>query len=113
MNKHTRRRHNETTTDRIRALAALRASQGRPLQYEELPAICEGTRTPCSTDLAYIADEAGVRIETLLGIRGLARLRRAISLRLGRIYWGLWRGIRPSPFQAKLRMLARAAFRRE
>ncbi|MFJ9378872.1 hypothetical protein [Streptomyces sp. NPDC101455] len=112
MNKHTRRRSNETITDRIRALAALRASQESPLRYEELPAICEGTRTPSSTDLAYIADEAGVRIESLLGIRGLARLRRTVRLRLGRIYWGLWRGIRPSPFQAKLRMLARAAYRR-
>lgn len=111
MNTHLKKRRAETTVDRIRALAEERAAQGRPLQYEELPAICDGSRIPCTTDLAYIADEAGVRIETLLGIRGLARARASVRRRIGRTYWGLWRGIRPSPFQARLRTLARAVVR--
>ncbi|MFE3632332.1 hypothetical protein [Streptomyces goshikiensis] len=112
MNTHLKKGRAETTVDRIRALAAERAAQGRPLQYEDLPAICDGSRIPCITDLSYIADEAGVRIETLLGIRGLARARASVRRRIGRTYWGLWRGIRPSPFQAKVRAITRAVVRR-
>lgn len=80
-------------TDRIRALAAERAAQGRPLQYGELPALSDGTLTPSTTDLACIADEAGVTMEFLLGIHGPARVVRAVKMRMGRLYWGWWRGI--------------------
>jgi hypothetical protein len=86
-------RHEETITDRIRALAVERAAQGRPLQYEDLPALCDGTLMPSTTDLACIADEAGVTMEFLLGIHGPARVMRAVKMRLGRLYWGWWRGV--------------------
>lgn len=101
----------ETIADRIRTLAVERAAQGRPLQYEELEAICNGTLAPSTTDLACIADEAGVTMEFLLGIHGLTRVRRALRIRMGRLYWGLWRGIRPSPLQARLRNMVRASNR--
>ncbi|MGW0670698.1 hypothetical protein [Streptomyces sp. NPDC002746] len=101
-----------TTADRIRELADERAAQGRPLIYEKLPAICAGSRVPSSTDLACIAEEAGVRIETLLGIRWPAQAWASVKRRIGRTYWGLWRGIHPSPFQATLRAWAREVFHR-
>ncbi|MER5984294.1 hypothetical protein [Streptomyces sp. NPDC001787] len=86
-------RSEEAILDRIRALVIERASQGRPLQYEELPALHDGTLTPSTTDLACIAEEAGVTMEFLLGIHGPARLARTVRMRVGRLYWGWWRGI--------------------
>ncbi|MCX4826628.1 transporter [Streptomyces sp. NBC_01142] len=56
-------------SDRIRTLAARLQAQGQPLQYEELPRLLAGDLEPSTTDLACIADEAGVTIELLLGTR--------------------------------------------
>ncbi|TLQ39209.1 transporter [Streptomyces marianii] len=56
-------------TERIRALAVRLESQGRPLRYEELPRLLDGTVEPSVVDLACIADEAGVTVELLLGTR--------------------------------------------
>ncbi|MEU4082506.1 hypothetical protein [Streptomyces venezuelae] len=55
--------------DHIRALAARLEAKGRPLQYEELPRLLDGSLAPSTVDLACIADEAGVTIELLLGTR--------------------------------------------
>ncbi|MFJ6438720.1 transporter [Streptomyces sp. NPDC091416] len=52
---------------RIRALSERREAQGRPLTYEHLPEILNGSRPPCSTDLACIADEAEIYVHLLLG----------------------------------------------
>ncbi|WP_019061565.1 hypothetical protein [Streptomyces prunicolor] len=56
-----------TTADRIRDLAARRATLGRPLAHQHLAAILDGTREPSSLDVALIAIEADVLVELLLG----------------------------------------------
>ena len=56
-------------TDRIRLLAERRETLGLPLAYEHLPAILEGSRLPCSLDVALIATEANILVERLSGTR--------------------------------------------
>jgi hypothetical protein len=58
-----------TITDRIRTPAERREALGRPLVYEHLPAILDGSRLPSSLDIALIATEADVLAELLLGTR--------------------------------------------
>ncbi|EGX59715.1 transporter [Streptomyces sp. NPDC048219] len=58
-----------TIADRIRTLAERRDALGRPLVYEHLPAILDGSRLPSSLDIALIATEADVLVELLLGTR--------------------------------------------
>lgn len=57
----------QTIADRIRDLAERRAALGRPLAYEDLAEILDGTREPSSLDIALIAIEADVLVELLLG----------------------------------------------
>ncbi|MFE0063191.1 hypothetical protein [Streptomyces sp. NPDC059003] len=38
-------------------------------------------------DLAVIADEAGVTIDSLVGIRGYALFRKRLRSRIARMYW--------------------------
>lgn len=58
-----------TVTDRIRTPAERREALGRPLTYEHLPAILDGSRLPSSLDISLIATEADVLVEPLLATR--------------------------------------------